>query len=174
MYHVCLTGLHAIHGAHYPHMADYAPGSSSPRGLDSSRGGSPAFSFGSPRIFSNHLEWDDEFRVAGTVEICEHLLPLMSFVSVQPVYLFMLLLVLGILKLVILPLQYSSHNISALSYKTSIDHVYARLSPPKSSSSFLYCCGFTRCTSLLLALISYYYNNNHYASSWLPAPNSLV
>lgn len=72
MYHVCLTGLHAIHGAHYPHMADYAPGSSSPRGLDSSRGGSPAFSFGSPRIFSNHLEWDDEFRVAGTVEICEH------------------------------------------------------------------------------------------------------
>lgn len=41
----------------------------SPRGPDSSsRGGSPAFSLGSPKLYS-HLEWDDEFRVPGIVAL---------------------------------------------------------------------------------------------------------
>ena len=65
---VCPIGYHAVNGAHYHQHSDYGGGFVSPRGFDSSsRGGSPAFSFGSPKLFSNHLEWDDEFRVAGTV-----------------------------------------------------------------------------------------------------------
>ncbi|XP_067928182.1 cytoplasmic dynein 1 intermediate chain 2-like isoform X2 [Watersipora subatra] len=44
------------------HISNYG---GSHRDFDSSRGGSPAFSFGSPRLFS-HLEWDDEFRAALT------------------------------------------------------------------------------------------------------------
>lgn len=58
-----------LRGAPYhPHLVEYGD-NMSPRGPDSSsRGGSPAFSFGSPKLYS-HLEWDDEFRVPGIVAL---------------------------------------------------------------------------------------------------------
>lgn len=61
-----MAGFHGT--TYHPHLVEYGGFSGmSPRGPDSSsRGGSPAFSFGSPKLYS-HLEWDDEFRVPGTV-----------------------------------------------------------------------------------------------------------